>query len=165
MESLILSPSPFEPSLKLLVDIRIAKETEIRPSPGDNSQSTSAISSGPQLKALSRSSEMIYCTWLYIIMALVIIYDSFLLLFFSSFFPLHFLLACLWRRCTARCRFSLYAFPAAAKALCSRTTAALPRFGLWAVNVLAVEFAAPSQRMDIRLNRPFGASLWHLLSF
>lgn len=71
----------------LLVDIRIAKETEIQPSPGDNSQSISAISSGPQLKALSRSSEMIYCTWLYIIMALVIIYDSFLLFFFPFFSP------------------------------------------------------------------------------
>lgn len=137
----------------LLVNIHIAivKDTDIQP--GDNSQSISAISLGLQLKALSQIAEMIHCTWLYIIMAVVIMYY----LFF--FFFLNLLLACLWRWC----RFFLYAFPASAKPLCSRATAALLHFG--SASVLTVDFTAPSQNTDIRLNRTVSASLWQLLSF
>lgn len=130
-----LQSVPAEPP-SFLVNIHIAmvKETEIQPLPGDNSQNISAISSGLQLKTLSQTSEMIHCTWLYIIMALVIIYYPFSFFFFFSFFfrffsPL-FLLACLWRWCTAWCRFLLCAFAAAAKPVCSRTTAALLCSGL-----------------------------------
>lgn len=134
----------------LLVNIHIAivKDTEIQP--GDNSQSISAISLGLHLKALSQIAEMIHCTWLYIIMAVVIVYYLF-------FFYL--LLACLWRWC----RFLLYAFPASAKPLCSRATAALLHFG--SSSVLTVDFTAPSQHRDIRLNRTVSVSLWQLLSF
>lgn len=66
----------------LLVNIHIAivKDTEIQP--GDNSQSISAISLGLHLKALSQIAEMIHCTWLYIIMAVVIVY--YLFFFLSS---------------------------------------------------------------------------------
>lgn len=70
----------------LLVHIHIATETEIQPSPGDNSQSISAISWGLQLKALSRSWEVIHCTWLYIIMVLLIT-DYSVGFFFKRFFP------------------------------------------------------------------------------
>lgn len=66
----------------LLVNIHIATETEIQPSPGENSQSISAISRGLQLKALNW--ELIHCTWLYIIIVLLIINYS---IFFKGFFP------------------------------------------------------------------------------
>lgn len=58
----------------LLVNIHIVilKEAEIQP--GENSQSISAISLGLHLKALSQIAEMIHCTWLYIIMAAVIMH-------------------------------------------------------------------------------------------
>lgn len=68
----------------VLVNIHIAivKETEIQP--GDNSQSISAISLGLHLKALSQIAEMIHCTWLCIIIAVVILYYPFLIFFLSS---------------------------------------------------------------------------------
>lgn len=56
-------------------------------------------------------------------------------------------------------QFFLYAFPATAKSLCSRTTAALLHFG--SSSVLTVDFTAPSQHTDIRLNRTVSASLWN----
>lgn len=64
----------FERATLLNIHVAIDKKPEIQPSLGDYSQSVSAVSSGLQLKTLSWSSEMIHCTWFYIIMALVIIY-------------------------------------------------------------------------------------------
>lgn len=84
--SALFQPSECSCRATLLVNIHIpmVKEAGIQPLPGDNSQNISAISSGLQLKTLSQTSEMIHCTWLYIIMALVIIYYPFS--FFLSFF-------------------------------------------------------------------------------
>lgn len=134
----------YRATLLVNIHIVIVKEAEIQP--GENSQSISAISLGLHLKALSQIAEMIHCTWLYNHGS------SDRVLTFLIFFYL--VLACLWRWC----RFLLYAFPASAKPLCSRTTAALLHFG--SASVLTVDFRAPSQHTDIRLNRTVCASLW-----
>ena len=148
------------------IHIAIAKETEIQSSPGDNSRSISAISSGLQLKILSWSSKVIHCTRLSVIMALVITYYPF---FFSSscfvFFPppsagmpmevMHSMVWIFALCLPCSCQGSVQQ---------NHCSSAAVR-ALWAASVLTVEFTAPSQHKDIRLNRPLGASLWQLLSF